>query len=236
MIFQLFKTIEEVDSPINGKIKVVKDLQGIRLIVGGVSQSGWSMKSVWKKGLYRIKDYLVSPDRVLILGLGGGSAAEVVTNIWNNTNITGVDIDASMVDLGKKYLKLGKIENIKFVITDAYRWVLDNQPGKVSQTREKRKKARALYDLILVDVYRGDRIPDAFRREVFLKAVKNMLTSYGIVAYNHLYGPSDKENAKNLQKMLRKIYPKVVAFYPSSNVIFICFPEVKSLTKTTSLR
>ena len=53
-MFKLFSIVEEKESPINGKIQIVRDLQGARIIVGGVSQSGWLVKSIWNKALKKV--------------------------------------------------------------------------------------------------------------------------------------------------------------------------------------
>src|SRR3990167_10338428 len=102
-IFNLYKTLEEVDSFVNGKIQVIRTMEGVRILVGEVSQSGWLVRKIWKTALAKIKREGATPKKVLILGLGGGSVAEVVCDFWNEAEIVGLDKDPKMITLGKKY-------------------------------------------------------------------------------------------------------------------------------------
>src|SRR5260221_13368900 len=103
--------ITEVKSPINGKIEVCWELGWGKVIrVNGLTQSGGILFEVWQSTLRRLQKTRPEFKNCLILGLGGGSVAKIVSKNWPNAKITGVDIDFVMVDLGKKYLGLDKIE------------------------------------------------------------------------------------------------------------------------------
>ena len=206
MSFKLFSTLEVVKSTHNGEIKVIKDLQGIRIIVGGISQSGWLVREVWETGVRAVAKEITSPEKVLILGLGGGSAVEAVAKQWKNAKIIGVDIDVQMVEMGKKYLGLGKFEQLDIIITDAKSWV---------------KRQKLEYDVVLVDMFKGVNIPEYFKSEKYLNEVKKIVKSKGVVLFNHLYSSSEKEEALNLQNKLQKIFKKVVNIYPEANIIFL---------------
>lgn len=210
MLFKLFSTLEVVKSFHNGEIKVIKDLQGIRIIVGGISQSGWLVRQVWETGIREAAKEVISPERVLILGLGGGSAVEAVVKHWKNAEIVGIDIDAQMVEMGKKYLGLGKFKQLDIIIVDAKNWI---------------KHQKSEYDVVLVDMFKGVDIPEYFKSEKFLKEVKRVVKPKGVVLFNHLYSSSEKEEAKNLHKKLQKIFKKVVKIYPEANIIFLNFKD-----------
>src|SRR3989344_9616764 len=102
------KILEEVTSPINGKIQVVRSLGlGNYIQVEGLTQSGGVVNEVWKTTLWKLKNKRTKElKNCLILGLGGGSAAKLVRKFWTDAKITGIEIDPIMVNLGKKYLKL----------------------------------------------------------------------------------------------------------------------------------
>ena len=210
-MFKLFSIVEEKESPINGKIQIVRDLQGARIIVGGVSQSGWLVKSIWNKAFKKVTSNKKQVTRVLILGLGGGSAAELVQKYWPGTKITGVDIDPLMVEMGKKHLQLASIENIEVVIGDAWEYV-ETVEGKGIK-----------YDLVLVDLFNGSKIPEKFYREKFIRSIQKILAPGGVAAFNHLYSFIEKETAHKLQKKLRNIFITVSTVLPEANIIFLCF-------------
>jgi len=135
------KILEEVTSPINGKVSVVKSLGlGTYIQVENLTQSGGVVYDVWRDTLKEIKNLKLEIKNCLILGLGGGSAATLVQKYWPNSKITGVDIDPIMVEMGKKYMGLTGVEAI---IEDAEKFLLtiSRQPSTIK------------YDLVLVDTY-----------------------------------------------------------------------------------
>lgn len=204
-MFGLVKILEEVDSPVNGKVQVVKTLEGIKIVAGGLSQSGWLVKKIWSTALKSIFRERKNVKRVLILGLGGGSSADVVANYWPDSKIIGVDIDHLIIELGKKYLNLSEIKNLKIIKSDAQIWI-----SKVSNNEK--------FDLILVDIYQGSLIPEDFNKIKFIKSLKNLLTTGGIVAFNQR---SISDQALNL----KKVFPVIKTITPEANIIFICFKE-----------
>ncbi len=208
MIFKLFSVVEKIESPYNGTIEVVRDLSGTRILVGGISQSGWLLKRVWKTALKKLKKDGFIPGKVLLLGVGGGSAVELIEDFWPNAKITGIEIDPLMIELGKKYLKLGKARNLKIEVRDATRWLVHN---------------KAKFDLVLIDLYIGSKIPEKFKGEKFIKLVEHSLSGSGIAAFNHLYSMSEKEDALSLERKLRKVFGVITRVQPEANIIYLCY-------------
>ncbi len=206
----MFGKIEEVESDFNGKIQVLGSVEGPRVFVDGVLQSGRLMRSVWSTGIGRVKTKLKDVDQALILGLGAGSAAEVIKKYYPSATITGLDIDPEMINVGKKYLKLEGIVGLTTVIADAEGWTSINS-----------KKTPGKYDLILIDLFHGERIPEKFYQEKFLENVKRLLKENGVVAFNHLYGFSDRDDAAKLSKVLRNVFTKITTVTPEANIIFL---------------
>lgn len=206
-MWKLVNVVEERNSPYNGKIEVIKGIEGTRIIVGGLSQSGWLVKRVWKDALKKIKKLIPEIDNVLILGLGGGSVAELLQAYWPTSKKVGVDIDQDMVQLGQKYLKLSEVENLEVVIADATKWISKNQ-----------KK----FDLILVDLYRGGDIPEEFKEKDFIQKVQKSLKSEGIAAFNHLYSYVEKKDAEEFHAKLSSVFPAMTTVTPEANIVFVC--------------
>jgi len=69
--------LKEIESPINGKIQVVRSLGlGTYIQVGGLTQSGGILEGVWRKPLKKVYQSLITNHQSLILGLGGGTACD----------------------------------------------------------------------------------------------------------------------------------------------------------------
>ena len=190
------KILEERKSRFNGHIKVVKTLGlGTYIQVGGLTQSGGIVETIWKSTIKRIKNKDIR--NCLILGLGGGTVANIIQKTWPGVKVTGVDKDPQIVELGQKYLGL---ENIQIKIENAYGF---NTKG---------------FDLVIVDLYQGDNFPEKFEDEVFL----NKLSKNKLIIFNRLYYGDKIPTAVKFGKKLEKIFSKVEYFYPEANLMFIC--------------
>lgn len=214
-MFKLIQILEEKESPFNGKITVVKTLEGTRLMVGGISQSGWLMKKVWNVALKKIsKDRSDKPktDSVLILGLGGGSIAELVQKYWPSAKITGVDIDPSMVELGKKYLGLGKINNLKIELIDANEFL-------------KRSSLQESFNLVIVDIYKGIKVPKEFTTQEFVEKIFQVVSSGGVAVFNRLYSEVERKESDSFGRMVGAVFPVSTLVKPEANIIFIGYKQ-----------
>lgn len=202
------KTLEERHSPINGKLSVKKDLAwGTYIKTSEITQSGGIAKKVWNSSLRKIRKSGIK--KCLILGLGGGGMVGIIKKYWPQTKITGVEIDPIMVDLGKKYLGLKEAE-VRIVIEDAMKFV----------KRQIKKKGK--YDLILVDMYLGDTIPEKFTTPTFYNMTKKLLGKNGTIVFNRLYYDEKRKLADRTYQDLKKIFSRVMAVFPEANIMFIC--------------
>jgi spermidine synthase len=200
------KILEEVKSPINGKITVLKSVGlGTYFQVADLTQSGGVIFSVWKTTLKRARKRKSNVKNIAILGMGGGSAAGLVREYWPDARIEGVDIDPLMVDLGKKYLGL-KANNI--VIKDAKDYLEEGQNS---------------FDLILIDTYLGDEYPEKFVSEDFINLVKKRLKRDGLAIFNRLYYGQKRSQAVRFGEKLDRTFSEVERVYPEANLMFFCF-------------
>jgi len=206
------KTLASVESPYNGRLKVVKSLAwGTYIQAEGLTQSGGVVESIWKKVLGKLKKRNLEIKNCLILGLGGGTVAKLVNSTWTQAKVYGVDIDPFMVSLGEKYLGLDR-KKVKIKVADALDFVLNEL---------KRHKK---YDLIVVDLYCGSKFPEKFSSDRFLEVVSKIISKEGAVLFNRLY-TSDLKTRKSaliLGRKLERFFDEVEYFYPQANLVFIC--------------
>ena len=197
------RILEERKSKYNGNLRVVRSWgMGTYIQAGGLTQSGGIVGTIWKPTLQKLRTKNVEIKTCLILGLGAGTAAKYIRLFWPQAKITGVDVDPVIVDLGRKYLGLDEVK-IDIKIRDAY----DFAPAYG-------------WDLIIVDLYNGDKFPEKFETEKFLrKLIKNK-----IVVFNRLYYKGKKEEAEKFGEKLQKHFSEVEYFRPDANMMFICTP------------
>ena len=206
------KVLEETQSKYNGEIKVINDLTWGKIIKAGeLTQSGGIVAKIWQQALKKVLKEKPIVKKCLILGLGGGSAAKLTRQYWVTSQIVGVDIDERIVNLGKKYLGLGKVD-MHIEIMDAEAFVIKNLKLKITN-----------YDLIIVDLYNGDKFPEKFEKEEFAKNIKKLLNKKGIAVFNRLYGTDHRPDSMRFGRRLEKIFKKVDYIFPQANLVFVCY-------------
>lgn len=192
------KILEERTSKYNGKLRVVKTWgMGTYIQAEGLTQSGGVVEGIWNQTLKKIYGMHFEVGNSLILGFGGGTVAKLVRKYWPNAKITGVEIDSNMIELGGKYLGIDRT-NTDIKIQDA-----DKPP--VGE-----------FDLVIVDLYRGDQFPKKFESEEFLRR----LSGNKFVVFNRLYYKEKKKEAGEFGEKLKRVFGNVESFYPEANLMF----------------
>lgn len=210
--------MEERESKYNGSLKVTKSLGfGTYIQAGGLTQSGGIVETIWKSTIKKVKsdkqslpfDGKLMVKSCLVIGLGGGTVVKLVKKNWPEVEIMGIDIDPIIVELGEKYLGLGQVD-VEIKIGDALELV----------KRLKMKGER--FDLIVVDLYNGDKYPEKFETENYIQLVKTVLSNSGTAIFNRLYYGDKRPQAVKFGNKLKKIFSKVEWFYPEANLMLIC--------------
>lgn len=214
------KIISRNFSPVNEEIQIVEQFGRRSIRVGGIEQSGSMVEGVWRKALAEAGKWRLEVRKVLILGLGGGSAVKVINKFYPKAEILGVEIDPVMVKLGKKYLGLNEYNtnepprvhgfNLEIRIGDAFNFI--------SHTEDVGK----YFDLVLVDIYLGKDIPKELESKEFLRDVKKVLTDGGIAIFNRLRGRGKEKELSFFYEKLKKIFSRVELIDPLINRLFIC--------------
>jgi spermidine synthase len=107
--------------------------------------------------------------KILMLGLGGGSISTYLGRFMPEAAITTVEIDPGVITAAKTYFGLRETERMRYHAGD----------GRVFLSRNDE-----LYDLILLDAYRGGYVPFHLLTREFYTLVKQRLTPGGAAAFN----------------------------------------------------
>jgi spermidine synthase len=113
--------------------------------------------------------YPNEPKKILMLGLGGGSISTYLGRFLPEAAITTVEVDPGVISAAKTYFGLRESERMRYRAGD----------GRVFLNR-----SRELYDLILLDAYRGGYVPFHLLTREFYALVKERLTPGGAAAFN----------------------------------------------------
>ena len=108
-------------------------------------------------------------ERILMVGLGGGSISTYLGRAMPGLQIDVVELDPGVIAAGRKYFGLLETDQIHFIESD----------GRVYLNRNK-----DLYDLVLLDAYREHGVPFHLLTREFYELVKARLAPGGAVASN----------------------------------------------------
>jgi spermidine synthase len=118
------------------------------------------------------------PTRGLMIGMGGGTISSLLTSIYPDLTMDLVEVDQAVVKVATDYFGFRKTDQIDVHVTD----------GRVFTRRALLRKEQ--YDLIVLDAFTGEYIPEHLMTVEFLENIKSLLTPDGIVIANTFWGSS----------------------------------------------
>jgi spermidine synthase len=137
----------------------------------------------------------------LVLGVAGGSVIKtLVDEIKFKGKITGVEIDATVIDIANRYFELDKIQNLEIVIDDAFEFVL---------------KTKLKYDLIIIDIFEDTSMPTFLFQDFFIIRINSLLNLNGFILFNTMVINKKQEERNQVYKSKfggdysLRLYPKV---------------------------
>ena len=140
-----------------------------------------------------------SLERILIIGGGGGLAAQRFVSDDPKVVVDMVEIDPMVVDVGYKFFNLQNSDRIRVHAEDGRRFV---------------RRTADRYDLVVLDAYTiGGQIPFHLTTQEFMREVKAILKPGGLVMANHhtaLEGPRSR--------VLRSEYKTLLSVFPELHV------------------
>jgi spermidine synthase len=143
------------------------------------SYSYGNLQRVWELTLDQIS--LRGIERILILGMGGGSSIELLREKFKyKGKIVAIEIDPVIIDIAKTEFNIKSSSHLKIECMDAADYV--------------NKKTRK-FDLILVDVFIDDKIPGKLLSRDFWRKLSTKTTPGGRILFNAF---ADVEKIKNV--------------------------------------
>ena len=112
------------------------------------------------------------PRRMLFAGLGGGTLPMALTELYPEAAIDVAEIDAAVVEVAKDYFGFVPSDRLQVHIQDARIFA-----KRAANNREK-------YDLILLDAFNSDYIPEHLMTREFLLETRSLLTEDGVLVAN----------------------------------------------------
>lgn len=152
--------------------------------------------------------FLKPENPILLLGFGLGSIVQLLENQTGKTFVFhAVEVDEEILYLAKKYTLPKMQSKIEFFCTDALAFLHHNKNQ---------------YQLICMDVFWDNVIPEAFDSEITLEDLHDTVMPGGVLLYNRL----DKKNHNSpkervFEKRFRTIFPKSDCIEVADNKIWV---------------
>ncbi len=170
MLSYLFpQNLRKAASALNGVLEV--NLVNGRKVLDTRSSnySYGSLQRILHRGLVEV-GFSSAVRSVLVLGLGGGSVVQTIrADFASNAFIELVEIDPVIVALAKDEFNVEQLGNVHIVLADA----LDYMRASAKQ-----------FDVVIVDVFIIDVVPEAFTSADFIKRLAAQLNPGGKLIYN----------------------------------------------------
>lgn len=148
--------------------------------------------------------------KILILGYGLGSITQILNQQYQiNGHYTAVDIDPVVIDLAKRYGFLPGQSKIDMFCADAYEFV---------------KSDYEQYDLICVDLFIDDTVPEIAESEVFLYNLSRLLKKdNGLLIFSRLNVDSIQKSANNSfrRDAFKKVFSPVKEIETKGNLMLV---------------
>jgi spermidine synthase len=147
--------------------------------------------------------------KVLLLGLGLGSIPYMLEKSFKRRyRYTAIELDKVVIELARKYTLDELKSDVECICNDATRFV---------------QNASEKYELICIDLFLDDIIPQRFKQDAFLKQVAQLLSAEGIILYNCLYmNHKDKtETDSFFQDVFLSVFPDGSSYHADGNLILI---------------
>lgn len=207
-------------------IVVCEDEQGLRTLrfgLDGVRQSVVKLDDPdhleleYARAMPAAMALVDQPQRVLIVGLGGGTIPRLLHAHFPQLQIDVVDIDPDVVVVAKQYFGFQEDERLKAYVDDGRRFIAQHTSH---------------YDVIFLDAFSADSIPYHLATREFLLEVRRALTPSGLVAGN-VWSRQSNRLYDSMVRTYQDVFPSlyVVDVRGTGNKILLAMPRHTPLTQ-----
>ncbi len=212
------KTLYRKASPY-ATLVVTEDEQGLRTLRFGDDPAAQSIVKVgdpdhvefaYVQAMLVTLSMVKEPQRVLVVGLGGGSLPSLLRKHYPRMTIDVVDIDADVVAVAKKFFGFREDAALRVYVEDGRHFI---------------ERCKRPYDIIFLDAYGVGDIPYDLATKEFLAATRRATAPNGIVVGNVW-----SQNINHLHDAMLRTYQEafddvyVITISTCGNEIFLALP------------
>lgn len=187
--------IESASSEINPHLYVSLKRGRLQLCTANAVYSYGDLYDNFSKAFDRINLDRLPGDEVLLLGFGLGSIPVILEkSMGRSYYYTAIEIDEAVIDLANRYVLDDLDSPIQMIRADAYAFAVQTE---------------ATFDLICMDVFEDDKIPEEYEELEFLEQLRDLLNPGALLLYNRLaVHRSDIEQSRLFfEQKFKKVFP-----------------------------
>jgi spermidine synthase len=152
---------------------------------------------------FEYTDYLdlgiaYNPDaqRLLFVGLGGGSAPKRIWRDFPQTQLQVVELDPDVVEAAYRWFELPRDERLRVDVEDGRRWLVRNDER---------------WDVIVLDAFYSDSIPFHLSTREFLELARDRLEPGGVIVTNLIGAVTGSQSrlVRSVARTYRTVFPTV---------------------------
>lgn len=182
-------------SPVNPVLEVTLRKGVLQLDSSDSNYSFGSLHVIFSQTFHHIQLEKLKVSNCLLLGLGAGSIINLVRNKYRlNFPITVAEVDPVVIQLAKMYFNLEQYTNLEIINQEAFNYV---------------KSTKELYDLVIIDLYINDEVPEQFHSEEFVNALKLICKKGALVLFNKML-----KNDRQMEQYNQLVYHMAKTFTP----------------------
>jgi len=156
-------------------------------------------------------------DRMLMLGLGGGTYATLLRRHFPELVIDAVEIDPVVVEAAKGFFRVKEDERFRIHVQDGAKFIRET-PGA--------------YDLVFLDAYSGEGLPRDLSSPAFFDAVRAKVADRGVVVLN-LFKQRSRE--QSLLDIFQARFPHTACIRTSDDLNLVVFGKTAAMPSRTEL-
>ena len=143
------------------------------------------------------------PQRMLMVGLGGGAVTNCLGEWFPKLKIDIVEVDGKVIEVSKKYFSLRESSNCRVFEED----------GRVFIQNRKEQEP---YEWIILDAFKSGSIPYHLKTQEFYQEIRAVLAPGGVVGSN-LYGKGNTLKPRDTKTFL-SVFPHIYCFEDDEKV------------------
>lgn len=211
LTFLVSRVLYQGSSKHSHSIEVIESFGNQKLLINGIVQSGSYPRKLFSKGVTKLSTWHTGPQKkILVLGIGGGDIFRLLSTVYPDARMTGVDIDATVVRVAKEFFHIHTIPHTRYIIADANAYL------------RRALDTRLHFDSVIIDIYTGNVIPDFVMLSSFFRKILRILRPKGSVMFNYFSYTGQKEKKLEILALLQKIYTDVDMVRNRRNIFYYC--------------